>query len=364
MTPDSLRIEFTNYERTVWVVNSVEGHLVKYYSDLLICFDRFPEFPREGLDPLTPDFTVSFIGDYHLIGEIKRALGGSEKAVEETFEQIADYAQTLRFKTVAGGAHDHEVERHDIIVFVNLEHARKEARKLRQLVLAARERGEFGSAIAVFSATYDSQQAKARWIFECVNEESDRLTDDALPEERRLSKRHQDDANTIVVYPDQFTAIQAVHHFCNDNPPAIYTAVILWSRVFPRLIPAEDRARWTLEENNRGVIELKTSMDEVVKMLERLRIGVRKKHIRNAVDLLATASLVIKHDAGNLTIGFRKFRATQAEGEEKDEEIALDYTREGIINAVVKAQPKASAAAVRGSKPKKVNSSPDQLPLL
>lgn len=65
MTPDSLRIDFTNYERTVWVVNSIEGHLVKYYSDLLTCFDRFPEFPREGADPLTPDFAVSFVGDYH-----------------------------------------------------------------------------------------------------------------------------------------------------------------------------------------------------------------------------------------------------------------------------------------------------------
>lgn len=295
---------------------------------------------------------------------MKRALGGDEKAIDETFTQIALYAQKFAFRSSAGSPHDRKVKNHDIIVFVNLEHARKEARKLRQLVLAVRKKGQFANAVAVFSATYDSQQAKARWIFECIDEESDRLTDDALPEDRRLSKRHQKDANTIVVYPDQFTAIQAVHHFCNDSPPPIYTAVILWARVFPRLIPKDDLARWTLEENNQGSLELQTSIDEIASMRDRLRIGVRRADIRKAIDLLEIASLTIKRQDGRLTIAYRKFRATTSGPEEQREEMALDYTREGIINAVLKGSRKSSRRTSRTSAPKRISNSPDQLRLL
>jgi hypothetical protein len=72
---------------------------------------------------------------------------------------------------------------------------------------------------------------------------------------------------------------------------------------------------------------------------------------------------MIKRQDGKLTIAYRKFRATTSGPEEQREEMALDYTREGIINAVLKGSRKSSRRINRTSAPKKISNSPDQLRL-
>jgi hypothetical protein len=37
-----LKCDFSNYERTVSIVNAIEGHLRRYYKDLIVYFDRYP----------------------------------------------------------------------------------------------------------------------------------------------------------------------------------------------------------------------------------------------------------------------------------------------------------------------------------
>ena len=80
-----LREEFSNYERTVWIVNCLEGHLRKYYEDLLLCFDRYPKIPNGDNHSLTPDFTAVFVGPYEIVGEVKRSLGEKEEYVRENY---------------------------------------------------------------------------------------------------------------------------------------------------------------------------------------------------------------------------------------------------------------------------------------
>lgn len=332
MSEDEFKIQFSNYERTVWVVNSIEGHLLKYYRDLIVCFDRFPRFPQSAGAALTPDFAVSFISDFNIIGEIKRSLGAGEKALGETYDQLCRYDQVLRFRRSPDGPHERAAKSHDIVLFTNIEYARKEAKRLRALV---RSQGKPTRHIIIFSVAFDGQQAKPKWIFSCLTDLSDRFSDAALPVEKRLSKRHQDDEESLVIYTNEFAGIQTQHAFCNDNPPPVYTAVILWAKVFPRLIPQEKRADWTLEENNQGTIEFTVSLEALITEKNRLRLAIRKQQVVDALSLLETGKVVVRNN-NEFTIRYRKFRA--AVGHDLDEakaaELAIDHTKHGLIREI------------------------------
>ena len=314
MTDEALTIEFSNYERTVWIVNSVEGHLLRYYEDVLVYFDRFPAFPQADGQPLTPDFAASFISDFNIIGEVKRALGLDQRTIDENYRQICNYDQPLKFRTTGGGAHEHDAASHDIVVFVNVEHAQKEAKRLRQLI---DEHGKPERPVIVFSVAFDQQQAKARWVLSCITSRSGRFSDAELPEDKRLSKRHQDDEEPIVIYTNEFAALQATQAFCNDKPPAIYTAVILWARVFPRLMPTEQRASWALDENLQGIVEFSTTVDAVVAEKNRLLLSVRRSHVLEALNLLEAGSLLVRKDNDELIVRYRRFRPRGIDIDEK-----------------------------------------------
>jgi hypothetical protein len=352
MSEDELKNQFSNYERTVWVVNSIHGHLLKYYKDILKCFDRFPKFPLGDGTFLTPDFAVSFEPDFNIVVDVKRSLGSREELLNATFKQVCKYAQPLKFRLVPEGLHEYPVKSHDIVLFTNLEYAAKEARKLRELI----KRNSFPeSPVIIFSDTFESQQAKPRWIFSCLTEFSDRFSDDSLPEDRRLSKRHQDDRDPIVIYASEFAAIQAQHPFCNDEPPAVYTAVLLWAKVFPNLIPQDKLVEWTLEQNNQGSLEFLTTVEAIIAELDRQRLGVRKQQVMDALSLLEAGKLA-SHTNTGFAIRYRRFRALFAD--EADDvaatEAAIDHTKNGLIREISRGMSKPSPKKPGGLRPKRV----------
>lgn len=358
MSEDELKIQFSNYERTVWVVNSIEGHLLKYYGKELIHFDRFPRFPQEGGQPLTPDFAACFVGDFNLIGEVKRALGTSGFALAATHEQICRYDQALKFRKSEGSAHDHEVKSHDILIFANIEYARKEAKQLRGLI---RETGRPKRPVIIFSVTFDNQQLKPRWILSCLTDFSDRFSDAGLPAEKQLSRRHQDDEESLIISTSEFAAIQATHAFCNDTPPPIYTAVMLWARVLPKLMPAEMRATWALEENLRGTIEFSVPVEALVAEKERRRLAVRKQHVMDALALLESAKLVTVQN-NEVVIRYRRFRGSVQEGEkaEEYEEAVIDHTKHGLIREISRGLSRVSTRKTRSERPRSFPRDPHQ----
>lgn len=303
-----LREEFSNYERTVWIINCLEGHLRKYYNDLLSCFDRFPQIPNGSENPLTPDFTVVFVGSYEIIGEVKRSLGNQEESIKNKYQQLKRYDRKLLLKAKPGATHSHESQNHDVVLFINVEFAKKEASKLCELVKADRSRGTFKRGLSVFAQICDSQQAKVKWIFDWISC-SDRLNDDVLPKGRRLSERHQDNGETIIVYPEVYAGMQAIHNFCNDNPPDVYLAVVLWSRIFPKLIPQDLRETWVMEKDCQGTVEFEVPPDSITDYSKKfLGYSLRKASLENVLLLLAKAGLVEKKSSGSYKIHYRKFR--------------------------------------------------------
>jgi hypothetical protein len=361
MTEEDLLIAFSNYERTVWIINSVEGHLRRYYSKFLVCFDRFPAFPLSQNNTLTPDFAVSFAKDFYLIGEVKRALGLDLRTIEETHAQLCKYDRPLKFRRSPSGLHEEKAKSHDLVVFTNIEHARKEARRLRNL---ANEQSKPTRPLIIFSVAFDTQQAKSRWVLSCITDLSDRFSDSKLPEDARLSVRHQDHEEPIVIYIAEYAALQATQAFCNDKPPSVYTAVILWARVLPKLIPDDQRKAWALEANLQGTVEFLTSMDAIVAESHRQRLIAKRAHISEAMNLLEASKLVMSQD-GKLRVRYRRFRSARGDYEDDEAaEAAMDHTKRGLVREIARSVKSKRTRKTITTLSRRSPNDPNQLPLL
>ncbi len=359
-----LRVQFSNYERTVWVVNSIEGHLQHYYRDLIRYFDRYPAIPLGGKE-LTPDFTVVFHGPYEIVGEVKRALGRGE-AIDERYKQLKGYDTKLKFRLKDGDVYEHESLNHDILLFINIEWARVESKTLSQLLRSDRKNGSFKRSVSVFSATNDTQAARTRWIFNW-EPRTDKLRDSKLPAGRRLSERHQKSEEPIVIYPDSFTGIQAVHRFCNDAPPAIYVAVILWSKVFPRVMTTEEREAWTLDSDCQGTIDIQVNLQQLIDETRRF-VGyqIKKTLMKRVLEILSKAKLAKKKNEEAFEIHFRKLRVVEADeaDEEITEERKLDHVKEALIRAIARGDRPGRISGGRLPRRRRGAADKNQLPLL
>jgi len=331
-----LRIEFSNYERTVWVINSIEGHFRRYYKSMLRYFDRYPKIKVDE-KVITPDFTVVFAGPYEIVGEVKRALGKQE-GIEKRYSQLKQYDRKLRLRIADGDTYQHETTNHDILLLINVEYARPESKTLQQMLSADREKGAFNRALSVFSTSYDNQAARSRWVL-IWEPDTDKLRDSILPQVQRLSERHQDRGEPILIYPDEFTGVQAVHWFCNDNPPSIYVAVVLWSKIFPRLLTAEQRQTWTLDSDCQGSIDVEVTVDQVVDATRQfVNYPIKTALIKQVLELLTKPRLTEKRADGKFIIHFRRLRSGTFDDDDEGEERKLDHVKEMLIRAIARGQ--------------------------
>ena len=249
------------------------------------------------------------------------------------------------------------------MVFVNVEYAQKESKQLRQLI---DEQGKPERPVILFSVAFDQQQAKARWVLSCITSRSGRFSDGKLPEDKRLSKRHQDDEEPIIIYTNEFAALQATQAFCNDRPPAIYTAVILWARVFPRLMPKEIRASWALDENLQGIVEFSTTLEDVIAERKRLLLSMRRPHVIEAINLLEAGNLLVRKKNDELVVRYRRFRPPRVDVDEEDDddealEAVIDHAKQGLIRAISRGTTRKGKK--QASTPRKSPKDSQQLPL-
>lgn len=357
-----LKCDYSNYERTVWVVNSIEGHLQRYYSALMVYFDRYPRIKVDGKE-LTPDFTVVFSGPYEIVGEVKRALGRNE-IIDKRFEQIKEYDQPMQLRTAEGNVYQHFTANHDILLLINAEYANPESKKLSELVKAERKNGKLVRAVSVFSTAYDNQAAKARWILTWQNY-SDKLRDTKLPAGQRLSERHQEAEEPILIYPDDFTGVQAIHRFCNDDPPPIYVTVILWSRIFPRMMTTEQRDSWTLDSDCQGVVDIKVTVEQLVDTTRKfVNYQVKASLLRDVLKVLCKAKLAEQKSEGEYIVHFRRLRLANVEDGEEGEELKLDHVKEALIRAIVRGEFLKRSSGVRIGRSGRRTSDKNQLNLL
>lgn len=112
---DHLR-RFRTYDRSVDVVSSFEA-LFTSSAELpptISHFERFPTVIVRG-EEKTPDFTVLFIDNTSLIGEIAR-IARNDQSVDSLCRQLESYEQAERVPAPVGGYQ--EVTRNDVVLLI------------------------------------------------------------------------------------------------------------------------------------------------------------------------------------------------------------------------------------------------------
>lgn len=302
-----LRETFRVYDQTVDIVSCWQSFLEYSYPDSLLYFDRFPEDPDTGL---TPDFTAHF-EDYGLIGEVKRTFPQSQVAFENEMEQLIKYDQTLGLQRDESG-NINKPDKQDIFLIVFDPSAAYQISKRIQSYLSERGNPLQGNLI-LLDSVYDSSSVKSRYIFRVIPDQDAQLQDTSLPDDKRLQTILIEEQEGILVYPKHFVEIKAKEALCNDQPPPLYMAVFLWTKVFYHLLTPEQQEIWRLE-NPQKTLEIDIDPEELTEILNQnyLREGaVRVRWVRSALEFLASAGLAEETTDG-YEVGYRYL--TQLQG--------------------------------------------------
>lgn len=314
---DDLREDFRVHDQTVDIVSCWQSFLQHSYPDSLEYFDRFPEDPDTGL---TPDFTAHF-GEYGLIGEIKRTFPKNKKAFKKEMDQLIKYDQELKLQRNEGGELD-TPEEQDILLILFDPSAAFQISKRVQNYLSEGEPPLEGSLV-IIDSFYESSSVKSRYVFRAIPGQEMDFQDEALPGGKRLQTKLIDDQESISVYPKHFVDIKAREVLCNDQPPPLYMAVFLWTRVFYDLLSHEQRETWRLE-NPQKTLEIEVSPEELTARLnqEYLREGAaRLQWVRKALEFLESSGLAEEHSSG-YTVEYRYL--TQLYGHKKHHQEGKD----------------------------------------
>lgn len=307
---DNLREAFRVHDQTVDIVSCWQSFLQHSFPEALQYFDRFPEDPETEL---TPDFTAHF-GDYGLIGEIKRTFPKDQTAFEKEMEQLISYDQQMELQCDDQGNRD-TPETQDILLVLFDPSAAFEIAKRVQDYLSERDEALTGNLV-IIDSFYEDSSVKSRYVFRAIPGQPMGFRDESLPEEKRLQTKVVEEQKSISVYPKHFVDIKAREVLCNDQPPPLYMAVFLWTRVFYDLLSDDQKEIWRLE-NPQKTLEIEISPEDLTDKLNEdyLREGAaRLQWVRKALAFLESAGLATETSSG-YTIQYRYL--TQLYGHKK-----------------------------------------------
>lgn len=295
---DELRKAFREYDQTVDIVSCWQSFINYSFGDDAY-FDRYPEDPDTGL---TPDFTINF-GSYGIIGEIKRTFPQSKKGLETEIEQLVKYDQTLSLRqseTQFGTP-----ESQDMLLLLFDPGAAYQITD--RIVSYVEENGvDLDGALNVVDASYDSSSVKSRYVFRIVPGQDASFQDETLPREKSLEKILVNDREAIEVYPKHFVETKAKEVLCNDEPPPLYMAVHLWTRIFYDLLTEEQRETWRLQ-NPQKTMEVDVTPEDLADRLNDWYLegdAVRVSWVRSALEFLSAAGLA-REDGSDYVVEYR-----------------------------------------------------------
>jgi len=177
--------------------------------------------------------------------------------------------------------------------------------------------------LVIIDSFYEDSSVKSRYVFRAIPGQDMGFRDENLPEEKRLQAKLVEEQESISVYPKHFVDIKAREVLCNDQPPPLYMAVFLWTRVFYDLLSEDQKEIWRLE-NPQKTLEIQISPDELTEKLNReyLREGAaRLQWVRNALAFLESSGLAEETSSG-FTIHYRYL--TQLYGHKKHHQEGKD----------------------------------------
>lgn len=285
--------EYSNYDMAVEIVCCWHSWFENQHG---ASFDHFPEvtLPHRA-EPVTPDFLVTYEQEpYELIGEICR-LPMRDDGFAASVEQARSYsAHSLRT---------------DVMLLVP--HAYADQAEMRMLDAGLLTRK--GERVVVTSFVRDDMSRVTWWIFKRASTLRSVSYDDHFLGEESLHQKMTVTMEGLRVPLKYWRGVKTRFPVCNDGPPPLYIACVLWEKVLPQMLDEEDFLAAQVEKRRTFLI-LASPLDVQAAAAEVFECRFKVGWVRNALDLLVQARIAEKPDPdGRYLIRYGEIRVRGSE---------------------------------------------------
>ncbi|RJQ51603.1 MAG: hypothetical protein C4521_11945 [Actinobacteria bacterium] len=297
---DDMADEFSNYDQCVEII----GCWHSWYSSVdEATFDHFPSVDICGVE-CTPDFLVSLQGGYQLVGELCR-LSNLPEGFRTSVEQAVGYAR-LSPQT-------------DVMMLIPHDYADQAEKRMLDEGLLHRERDS--EPVVVVSFVRDEGSRVTKWIFKRPTQlRGVSFRDEGCLGDKSLHQMMTVTMDGLKVPPKYWRDMKIRYPFCNDTPPALYIACVLWEKVFSAMLTDDDYVRARVDKL--AHLPLRATPQSIKDAcMAQLDVEVKIGWIRNALDLLQEARLAEKLEGrqDEFEVRFGKILVPGSENRETNE---------------------------------------------
>lgn len=299
---ESLINDFTRYDQTVDVVSCWESILNYGYKDELIYFDRFPNIPPKNF---TPDFTALFENNYGLIFEVKRTFPKEEKSFINNFKQLLSYDQEISLRVDDSGKRIIPAIL-DIILIISSTNSNEIFVRLNKL-MEGDSKFHFKNNLIFIDYSYQTEDNYSKYIFRKFMGKNRNFRDLINDDKKKFEYILGEQAKSFTCFPKHFMKYKINEVLCNDQPPELYMAVFLWTKVFYSLLTQAQTNNWR-RGNTQKIQTINVNIDELLCNLNINYIpkgNVKRKWLTNTMNFFENAELAKINDNNEVEIYFR-----------------------------------------------------------
>lgn len=309
--------DYSNYDQSVEIV----GCWNSWFSAIEPgCFNPYPSLEIDGVKR-TPDFLATLSTGYQLVGELCR-LTLRDDGLADSVNQAVGYTALS--------------ESTDVMMLVPHEYADQAEKRMLDLGLLHEGTGE--EPVVVVSFVRTDANRVTHWVFKRASQRRMTSFRDGHLGAQSLHQKMTVTLEGLKVPPKYWRSMKIRFPFCNDAPPALYTACLLWVQVLDSMLSDDDYAKGRVKRL--PFIPLRVTPQTVKAAVKsQLDIEVRMDWVRSALDLLVQARLAqrLPHGSEEYEI---KFGRIQVPGSDSSEVHALILDRlYGREEAPAAAQP-------------------------
>ncbi|MHB8968789.1 MAG: hypothetical protein ACYC5A_09555 [Thermoleophilia bacterium] len=298
-------VGYSNYQQCVEIVCCWHSWFTKKGYDGS-SFDHYPSRKTAVGNTITPDFVVDFPkNNYTLIGEVCR-LPDQQQGFEKSVSQAKSYTEYS--------------DNTDVIMLIPLnDAAAAEKRMVANDLLGEEQESE---PVVIISYARIDNDVVPKWIFSRpAGPRKVIFRDTFLDDKHSLHNTFNVSLETITVVPKYVKRMLVNFPICNDDPPPLFLACVLWQRVFPGMLKEDKFIKHRARQES---LNISTSLSAIRKKANEKGIKTKKGCFESAVALLTDAGLIEKI-SGEKSKYIIKFGLVRSRGVANDlhEKIAL-----------------------------------------
>lgn len=290
MSSDPLWAEYNHYDRRVDIVSIAQVWFTRAekMSTTVRHFERFPRITHPDGNDATPDFTVLFEDDTAVIGELAN-LALAPGSLDSLASQLQRYSELTEVQSAPMSGSQRpmqQVREVDVLLFSPADVANAACDRLAAAIDNNSHPYSPLRPPMVLSYSFDPDQGAYTF------QRPTRAKNDLLPDYGRdpsLTTWLQGASDTLRGLPAQFGHVKASARFMNDDPPALYTATVIWSVLLPSYVA---------DQKLDAPVDLPFSVEELVDRMRRDFGFGRARDVREALEFLKIARLAAETAEG------------------------------------------------------------------